>query len=685
MLTLVEPIMLHGFEDRPNLGCAMLIAACEEQGINTTLIKGQTRFLGDIFKRDRDELWGLIQDLTAEDLAQVGIPRQIKAVQEMGLAEFTTRFDDLYDRLVVNKNPRHYLNGKLVEEFTKFFMISSAVYGYYVENRRYEKLRIIERYVAEILESNPRYLGFSLQGLREPVSRVVRRRLKELTGVPLILGGSQTLPLMLEPEKLKKFFQEDPVDYLVLGPGEEALPRLLQRLEEKQTAAGIANVIYRCAGEPVSGRFEVISDLDRLPLPDFRQFDLDRYLSLERVLPLQDARGCPWKKCAFCECNSISLGSYRTFSVMRLLETINHLRETYSCRHFIFHGNGLPATRARQLSDAILQENLGGLALGTLARLNRQYDNANFLTHLRKAGFVTMSWGLESGSQAVLKAMDKGTEVSRNSRILQKSCRAGIFNLCFVMFGFPGETREDAQKTVDFLRAHAGYIDQVNHGLFSPCPGSLLWENPGRWGVELDEDGSCKTWTGMPEEELVVFYQKFLKQLETNSLKISTGRINNKPTGSELECLYLQCASHRLLISGEILESIAQKELARIFPVILGEIKTDQEHTAWAPVDSGETVFINLNLPEPWVFLDEIQREIYAASDGSRSMKDILEALRERYRDAGEGEKAWERGLDFYATVFAQNWGLAFGEPWGTFRSVRICHPFPSGLPAPDR
>ena len=88
MLTLVEPCIWQYLLDRPDLGCAMLIAACQEKGIKTTLIKGQTRYLKDMFVNDSEELWGLIQDLNDNDFKKMGINKNKKNILGEGLKPF---------------------------------------------------------------------------------------------------------------------------------------------------------------------------------------------------------------------------------------------------------------------------------------------------------------------------------------------------------------------------------------------------------------------------------------------------------------------------------------------------------------------------------------------------------------------------------------------------------------------
>ena len=83
MLTLVEPIILENISDRPHLGCAMLISACQAKGIKTTLVKGQTRFLKDMFTNDSGELWNLIRDLKKESLNKLKLLRLRNTLKRM--------------------------------------------------------------------------------------------------------------------------------------------------------------------------------------------------------------------------------------------------------------------------------------------------------------------------------------------------------------------------------------------------------------------------------------------------------------------------------------------------------------------------------------------------------------------------------------------------------------------------
>jgi hypothetical protein len=79
----------------------------------------------------------------------------------------------------------------------------------------------------------------------------------------------------------------------------------------------------------------------------------------------------------------------------------------------------------------------------------------------RRAGLVRLTTGLESGSQRLLDAMKKGTELSVTSKFLHDAAEARISVRVTMIHGYPGETTEDVFATARFLEQHAGVIDRV--------------------------------------------------------------------------------------------------------------------------------------------------------------------------------------------------------------------------------
>jgi len=665
MLTLVESINILGVSDRPDLGCAMLIAACQEKGIKTNLVKGQTYYLKNMFIRDTEELWDLINNIKEEG------PRKRefkKSIQKKGIIQFQNELRHLYQYVIVDKDPRHYFDSLKLLQFSNFLAYFLSVYQYYLRELKHDNLKIVERYVSEIIKSNPRYIGFSLGWYSyhrtfDPLTRIIRKRIKEMTGLPIIVGGSPTC--FLDLKHLDKIFEEECFDYLVIGAGDQALPSLIESLEEKREPKGIANVFYRKNGKVKGNDLKVINDLDSLPYPDYSQFDLDLYLGPKRILPFQTARGCNWKKCAFCSHHMIYLDTHKTYSIEKVVETIAHLKDAYNCSHFAFHDEGLYPKRARMISGAILDNNLRDIYIYTYARLANGYNDNNLLHIMRKAGFTLVHWGLESGCQRVLDLMDKGTRISTASQILKKSTRNKIGNMCFVLFGFPGEMKKEAEETIEFLKRHADCIDDFSCGRFYLRPYSPVGINPEKWGVEIKRNKTYMSKSGMSQEETNSFYERFLGEFNLNNIKLYSDKFKYiLPQYSGHRMLRFMNSSYGLISNKVALGYIGKGKAGSIFPIILGEVKTSGNKITLYPIDVCETLFINENLPVKSVILSHLEKGLYDRSKGRLSIEDIISTVCKEAPSCYKRQDIHRKCMEFFNKIFSKNWGLAFTESW---------------------
>jgi hypothetical protein len=256
-----------------------------------------------MFVDDSDELCELIMGLEEADFEWIKIQPFQNHIQQKGRDVFQQELVDLYDRTVGSTTPRDYLNAHHIEQLGILTNTFLTVYRHYLNHREQYKLRIVERYVREILTGNPSYIGFSLHSLGNVISRAIRRSLREACDLPLIAGGPVT-PFLGERE-MESMFSDDHIDYLVVGEGEHALPRLIAALEANHTLRSVENLVYHNRGTLQHNDRVALTELGSLPFPDFSQFDLDRYLTPTRILPVLTARGCAWGTCAFCSHHNI--------------------------------------------------------------------------------------------------------------------------------------------------------------------------------------------------------------------------------------------------------------------------------------------------------------------------------------------------------------------------------------------
>jgi anaerobic magnesium-protoporphyrin IX monomethyl ester cyclase len=279
-------------------------------------------------------------------------------------------------------------------------------------------------------------------------------------------------------------------DVVVAGEGEVTLVDLLDALAG--TEAGAVNEDERLAAlKRVNGLWlrgadgrhfrtparEIIRNLDSLPLPAWDLVDVERYRSLWRArhgyfsMNMVTTRGCPYH-CNWCA-KPIYGQRYNARSPEHVVEEMAWLKRTYAPDHL-------------WIADDIF-----GLKPGWIERfatLVREKDAAIPFKCLLRADQVTpavaralraaqcrSAWiGAESGSQRILDAMEKGTCVDQIANATGLLHGAGIDVGFFLQFGYPGETREDIDRTLQMVRDCAP--DDIGVSVSYPLPGTTFYQ-----------------------------------------------------------------------------------------------------------------------------------------------------------------------------------------------------------------
>ena len=105
------------------------------------------------------------------------------------------------------------------------------------------------------------------------------------------------------------------------------------------------------------------------------------------------------------------------------------------------------------------------------------------LEKAHRSGLRLLMWGVESASQRVLDLMGKGTNGAGSKIFFTPRAEAGIWNLLFVIFGFPTETKAEWLSTLDFLDSCRESIHALSRSRFILLEGSKVFLNPSRYGI----------------------------------------------------------------------------------------------------------------------------------------------------------------------------------------------------------
>ncbi len=659
LFTLVEPFVSTTLEDRPNLGCASLIAANEARGISTRLIHGQTYLLEQFFLTNIDETWELIDKKQRADSIRGDSSIAEKALNEK---TFKTLLPELYTKLILDKNIRTCLNRNLYHEFEKYYVMAFNAYRYWIKNGK-EDIRLINNYVEKIVECPTDSIGFSIYLKRTlPFSRLIRKKIREkFPEIAMIIGGS--FSPFLEEKEIKALFEQDYCDFLIIGEGEMSLPGLIQSRRSGKDYSGIKNLCYLEKGSLLLSERATINTLSELPFPSFSQFRLGHYPAPYLILPIQSSRGCSYKKCAFCSHYQVTLDTYNVYDIPQIADKIQHYKQEYDCKYFVFHDDNMPPTIIKRICESLKKKNIADVYFYGYGRLVAKFRDPKLISLMRETGFRAIAWGLESASQKVLDMMNKGIRIDDAEHILKDFHTAGILNLCFVMFGFPGETEKDAMETLHFLQKNANVISSILLDTYYPSKFSPIWNNPGKYGITFDckqrEDFSVNG--GMSSKDADAFLKKSKFVLATQKTKEMPPVTDNNP--SRMQIFLLGC--HELYPGEKAHQMFLSETFDALFPVIPGEFYGDNASCEFQPLDITQPLrfYIKRIKISPW------EKRAILLSDGAKNIGEISDIIREEFF-ASEKNKLHPI-ITFFQNFAKMNYAYFFGKRWKAPRKLK--------------
>ncbi|MEZ4659476.1 MAG: radical SAM protein, partial [Caldilineaceae bacterium] len=350
--------------------------------------------------------------------------------------------------------------------------------------------------IQDIAHEQPDVVGISIPSLPQMLAGMTLAHLIKEAGLPchVTVGGPHISMLREELPKAPAIFGL--IDSAVVFDGEEPLFQLCKAVATGADMSGVPNLIYKNGDQICMTQRKTPDKIADLPLPDFDGLRLDRYLAPELALPLLTARGCYFGKCAFC---NVGYGEPETFSQLRaqhLMEQMLALHEKYGVRHIFFSDEAITPRNLRDLAP--IAQKLGApIHWGGCVRFEK-YISKEILDNAYRGGCRMILFGLESASDAIMDQMVKGTQLPHVDRILGESAEAGIWNHTFFFFGFPGETLQDAQQTVNFLYKHKEHIHSAAMGTFLMERYSPAHRAPHAFGVKriIEE----------PDKDLAIYF-----------------------------------------------------------------------------------------------------------------------------------------------------------------------------------
>ncbi len=299
-------------------------------------------------------------------------------------------------------------------------------------------------------------------------------------GIVTLLGGSHVTAL---PEDT---LRRGKVDFVIVGEGDYTTGILLRAISRNADLSRIPGIAYlEPSGNAVVNPFiEPIQNVDILPWPDREIFDVIRYSELgcphgdilkrEPYTTFLTSRGCPYR-CTFCAAHNVHGYTFRPRSPKNVLDELEFLVKEKGIREIHFEDDNITydPDRAMKIFQGMIDRKLdlvwalnNGLGFNKLSR--------KLLEKMKESGCYTIWAPVESGDLTTLKRMKKPTAMSKYREFVPIIKELGIKIKGFFMFGLPGETREQMERTFQF--AEELNLDYSTFMIFTPLPGAELWD-----------------------------------------------------------------------------------------------------------------------------------------------------------------------------------------------------------------
>lgn len=329
--------------------------------------------------------------------------------------------------------------------------------------------------------------GFTSQAAEYPV---VARIGKEVDpGCVVIAGGPHA------STNVDALYAIPGIDLVCPYEGEETIVEIVRHVIEGKDLEGIRGTGYWDGEAVVRNPVRPdIQDLDALPLPDYEILDLDRYqgrlamtdfLTKEKFTSIFTSRGCHYR-CSYCHTNFGKKVRFR--SVQSVIDELAFLQDRYGIREFHIVDDIFNADRERAIAifDEVVRRNWKiYFAFPNGLRADRMDEE--FIQAAKAAGTYHWALAVESASPRIQKLVRKFNKLDRVFEAIELSDKHGVFTCTFNMLGFPTETLDEMEATIDFSvrsKAHMTHFFVV-----TPYEGTSMFEELEKWGIHPSELG----------------------------------------------------------------------------------------------------------------------------------------------------------------------------------------------------
>lgn len=334
-----------------------------------------------------------------------------------------------------------------------------------------------------IISYSPEIVGVTSTTPSFPSAKRVIDLVKSINkNIITVLGGAHITACPYQTMKECKS-----LDIGVIGEGELTIVDLVDKIERGLSLRNVDGIIFREKKIIKNKPRSYISDLDSISPPAWHLFNIKLYShhplrGRGRVISMITSRGCPYN-CYFCD-QSVFGHKWRCHSVDYIIREIKKLKERYGINFISFEDDNFALGKKRivEFCKKIVDEKID-INWGCSLRANVLDREA--LRWMEKAGCWNIYIGIESGSQRILKYINKRIRLKEVESAVKliKEYKINVYGSFII--GFPTETKEEIDSTIRFALSLP--LDGISLFLFTPYPNTKLFRESQKYG-KLSKD-----------------------------------------------------------------------------------------------------------------------------------------------------------------------------------------------------
>ncbi len=307
-----------------------------------------------------------------------------------------------------------------------------------------------------IVGSGAPIIGFSIVDPNEFISAVIARIIKEKSPDKIIIGGGPGCADYGQ-RKMLMDHSDNGFDYFLTGEAEHTLWQLVNSLRQGKQPKNLDNLVITSRSlhldKPIAR-----PELDTISFPTFKHFDIDLYG--RSSLAVMWSRGCIGR-CLYCKERAL-WGPYRMRSTDSIISELGHAVRNLKITNFVLYDSAINGNPKQlfQICDTIIRKKLK-ITWSAEAIALKSMDT-NLLRRMSRAGCHTLVYGIESGSDNILTSMRKLCDTETAAKVIRRTHEARIKVAINILVGFPGESDQDFERTIDFLEENSQYIDRLD-------------------------------------------------------------------------------------------------------------------------------------------------------------------------------------------------------------------------------